>query len=174
MKKVLLGIFIVLLTGCGEPEQNTNHLPGAFKYLSYHWNNSKDSVGLNLVHYIDIAKDGNYRLVSRLDPDSTGYYYGHVGNGLYDALKTFVADTSFQQVYLQKDSSARSMRHKFDYGISSGSKMITFSNGGVPAEVEKLKQQLDSLINSNGKKQGQVFNINSYLRNLITKDSVLH
>ncbi len=171
MKKVLLLVSVFVFFGCGS-EQSRTVLPGSFKYLSYNWNNSKDSVGLSLLYYLDIAKDGNYSLIVRNKPDSTGYYYGFIGNATLEFLNHFATDTtSYNNYYLVADTASKALRYKFDYADSTASKKITFATTGAPQELYKVQEKLDSIVNAPNKKKSQVFNIDLYLRKLIAEDS---
>lgn len=173
MKKIFFILVVLVFAGCTS-KQTSQPLPGSFKYLSYYWNNSKDSVGLSLEHYMDIGRDGNYSLILRVNPDSTGYYYGFVGNSTYDLLKQFVADTtSYNESYIPADTAARTLRNKFDYTDSAGNKKITFTSQNSPEEITQIQSKLDSIINAPGKKRSQVFNIDTYLKKLIAEDSSL-
>lgn len=171
MKKLLSLLLVLTVISCGSEQKRTT-LPGSFKYLSYYWNNSKDSVGLSLNYYIDIAKDGNYSLILRKQPDSTGYYYGFVGNELLELLGKFVNDTTiYNQYYLPQDTASKLLRFRYDYRDSMGPQNITFAPTGAPPAFYPLQKQLDSLVNAPHQKKSQVFNVDLYLKKLIAQDS---
>ena len=173
MKKIFIFFFAMIIIGCSQKEEK-NQLPGTFRYLCYHWNNTSNNAGLSLNHFMEIAKDGNYKLILRLRDDSTGYYYGFLNAPTFELLKKFVADTTFKNNYLNASAEGKTLRCKFDFTNTFGRKKITFEPESSPADIKLLQASLDSVINRPDKKTNPTFNINSYLRTVIAEDSLLH
>ena len=174
MKKILFLITSIVLLSCNNEQKSDTQLQGDFKYTAYYWNDASDSVGIHLVHYLDIDKKGNYKLILRNDAGSAGYYYGYVDNELLAALVSFVADTSYKKEYLSNDSASaiyNGPTYKFDFVNSSGERKITFIPPQTPEAMKQIQAKLDSLIHTPGKKQSSFFNIDNYLKSIIKEDS---
>lgn len=170
MNKVYLLLAVIIFFGCGSEQTKSTQLPGDIKYTSYHLNNTKDSFGLSLNHYLQIAKDGNYRLLLRSADGQAGYYYGFVGFDNVAELNKFVTDSSIQiSDTLQKASSGKNF--KLDYATGTGEKQIKFSSATEPEQIKSIRTMLDSIIASPGKKQSSHFNIDNYLKKIIAEDS---
>lgn len=169
MYKIFFLIAIVALFSCGNETKQQNQLPGDFKYISYHINNTKDSFGLSLHHYLQIAKDGNYRLLLRNADGNAGYYYGFIGFDNISKLNEFVTDSLVTVSDTVKSSDTT---FRMDYETGSGEKQIKFNAAREPDQIKNIRTALDSIIASPGKKQSSHFNIDGYLKKIIAEDSV--
>jgi len=173
MKQIPFFLLLLILISCGV-NRETRQLPGSFKYLSYHWNNTSDSVGLRLNHYIEITKGGNYKIIMR-NGDSTGYYYGFIDTAFFDALNTFIADASLKSAYLPAGDNSKYSGpiSRFDDVTATGKKVITFIPDQSPESIQKISTQLDAIINASGKKVNNPFNIDFYLKSVIKETNDL-
>ncbi len=171
MNKILFFMAAVVLFSCNNETKQQTELPGEFKYTSYHLNNSRDSFGLSLNHYLQIAKDGNYRLLLRNDNGQAGYYYGFIGFENIAVLDDFIADSSILVTDTVSKTSGETI-FRLDYATGKGEKEIKFSSATEPERVKTVRAKLDSIIASPGKKQSSHFNIDAYLKKIIAEDSV--
>lgn len=173
MKQISFFLLLLLLISCGG-NRETKQLPGTFKYLSYHWNNTSDSVGLRLNHYIEITKAGDYKIIMR-SGDSASYYYGFIDTAFFDALNTFIADASLKSAYLPAGDNSKYSGpiSRLDYVTTTGKKVITFVPGQSAESIQKISAQLEAIINAPGKKVNNSFNIDFYLKSVIKETNDL-
>lgn len=173
MKQISFFLLLLILISCGGNGE-TKQLPGTFKYLSYHWNNTSDSVGLWLNHYIEITKAGDYKIIMR-NGDSTGYYYGFIDTAFFDALNTFIADASLKSAYLPAGDNSKYSGpiSRLDYVTATGKKVITFIPDQSAESIQKISAQLEAIINAPGKKVNNSFNIDFYLKSVIKETNDL-
>lgn len=171
MKKIFLVLTIAaFLTACtNEEKKQSTRLPGEFKYTAYNWNESGDSLGISLLHYLQIAEDGNYRLIQRNADGNAVYYYGFIGYDQVAELRKFMADSSLNSNYI--DSTDNGTRYIFDYVNNSGEHRVKFTSALAPESIKNTQVKFDSIINSPGKKTSSFFNIDNYLRQIIAEDS---
>jgi hypothetical protein len=171
MKKILFVTVLITAIACNSNSKEEYHLPGNFKYVAYRWNDTKDSIGLSLLHYLEIFKDGNYKLIQRNNTGNAQYYYGFIGNTTLDALINFVADSSFHIQYTNNAVSNDEPVYQFDFITQIGDKSITFKSTDAAKEIRNLQSKLDSVIHAPGKKQSSYFNIDAYLKKIIKKNT---
>lgn len=170
MKPLYFLVSLVIFISCNNRTKQQNQLPGDLKYTSYQPNNTKDSFGLSLNHYLQIAKDGNYRLLLRNAEGQASYYYGFVGYDNIAELNNFMRDSSIGiSDTLQK--AANGLNFKLDYATGTGEKQFKFTPQTIPEQIKSVVAKLDSIISSPGKKQSSHFNIDDYLKKIITEDS---
>jgi hypothetical protein len=183
VKKISFIVILIAMLGCNQRKANIYELPGSFKYLSFHWNNAKDSVGLKLVHYLSIDKDGSYELILRVKPDSAAYYYGIIDTANIAMLRNFIADTSFKNNYLKSATDTNRIvydgpYYMVDYKSDSAKKKITFIPQYSPDAIKIVQVKLDSIINRPVMDPWKIghspFDINSYLKSIIREDSAQH
>lgn len=176
MNKIFFFIAAVILMSCGnsETKQQTN-LSGDFKYVAYRWNDTNDSMGISLQHYLDVDTKGNYKLIQRDNSGNAKYYYGFVDNALLYSLIDFTKDSSIKNEYLSSDSfklkAENENRYRFDYKQGDSAKVIIFIPPLAPDNLVNIQKRLDSLINAPGKKESASFNINDYLKKVIKEDT---
>jgi len=170
MNKLYFLIVAAFLFGCNNKQKQQNSLPGDFRYTSYRLVNTKDSFGISVNHYLQIYKDGNYRLVMRKNSGEAAYYYGFIGYNNFPLINEFVADTALLLTDTLTVSDSIN-RYKFDYNTGTGQKKIAFTSSTESEQVKTIQQKLDSIIASPGKKLSSHFNIDGYLKNIITEDS---
>lgn len=170
MKNIFLVFVIMAFVACNNAsQQNATRLPGEFIYTVYQWNDSGDSLGISLQHYLQIAEDGNYRLIQRDGNGNALYYFGFIGYDRVARLSAFMADSSFKDPYT--DSLNAGPAYMFDYTGSAGPHKYRFAPAVAPDAVKNTQAMLDSVIAGPGKKQSSFFNIDEYLREIIREDS---
>lgn len=170
MKNIFLVFVIVAFVACNNAsQQDATRLPGEFTYTAYNWKDSGDSLGISLLHYLQIAEDGNYRLIQRGDNGNALYYFGFIGYDRVAKLSAFMADRSFKDQY--KDSLNAGPTYMFDYSSSAGRHKFRFAPSVAPEAIKYTQTMLDSVISGPGKKQSSFFNIDEYLREIIREDS---
>lgn len=176
MNKIFFFIAAVILISCGNSEtKQENSLLGDFKYVAYRWNDTNDSVGISLQHYLDVDTKGNYKLIHRDNSGNAKYYYGFVDNALLFSMINFAKDSSIKKEYLKSDSFELKRqdenRYRFDYKQGDSGKVVIFIPPFAPDNLISIQKKLDSLINAPGKKESASFNINDYLKRVIKEDT---
>lgn len=168
MKKLLF-ILVIFLFACSNKQKADNRLLGNFIYVAYHLSDDKDSIAISLDHYLEIDSDGDYKLIQRNANSSTGYYYGITGTDLFNALLLFTKDSAVE-LHADKSEAFAGKILTYDYVTTSGKRKIKFFPGQSLSGINKLQLQLDSLIGSSGKKERAAFNIDNYLKEIMTEN----
>ena len=109
--------------------------------------------------------------------DSVGnaiYYYGFVDKTTLASLIDFSKEDAYASKYMSNDSNTaiyNGPTYLFDYMSDSVEKQIMFIPPFAPNAIKSIQSKLDSVINMPGKKQSAAFNINDYLKKIISEDT---
>jgi hypothetical protein len=167
MKKLLFVVLIAAIA-CNGNSKDEYRLSNPFKYTAYRWNDTKDSFGLSLLHYLEISNDGNYKLIQRDNTGNARYYYGFVDNATLALLINFVSDSV---VSVKDIRNNRNPIYRFDFVNKIENASITFQSDSVGEKIKNIQLKLDSVINVPNKKQSAYFNIDAYLKKIIKENT---
>jgi hypothetical protein len=174
MRPVLFIIFILSLVACGRHSPADKSLIKEFKYSAFLWHLSPDNDSFNfyLAHYIDVNKDGHFKLMRRDSFMSKPHFFEGI---LSDTLRRLI-DTTFVKGSFKTDYNWNVndglVYDGFTYCMdvekpdSINPKKVFFIPNKAPSEINQLATKLDTLIYNIKGKRVDTFNTNLYQEQL--------
>ncbi len=160
MKPLLFITIISTLVACGQNNSLDKLGIKKFRYAAFLWHKSPDNDNVNfyLAHYIDIDKDGHFKLMRRDSFMSTPQYFeGTLSNNLRKIIDTPFIKETYKTDYhwnINDNIAYNAFTYAIDFKKADTTqlKRIYFIPNKAPSEINQLASKLDSLIfNTNNK-----------------------
>lgn len=174
MRPLLFIILTLTLVACARQNSTEKALTKEFKYSAFLWHLSPDNDSFNfyLAHYIDIGKDGHFKLMRRDSFMSTPHFFeGTLSDTVLRLIDTTFAKETFATDY-NWDVNDGFVYDGFTYRMdiknsdSTNPKKIYFIPNKAPSEIKMLATKLDTLIYNIKEKSVDTFDTRLYQEQL--------
>jgi hypothetical protein len=168
MRPFLFISLALTFTGCTRQKATDTLVTDNLKYSAYYWhlNQNTDSFQFYLAHYLDIDKNGNFKIMRHDEfMDKPKYFEGTLTDTIQKLIDTTFLYENYKTDYawnVNDGTTYDGFTYCFDITKNDTNKKVLFIPRNSPVQIKSLSALLDTIIYNRATKRSDDMNLKPY------------